>query len=188
MKIIIFGASGTGKTTLGKLISEKLNWMFLDSDDYYWEKTNPPFEVKIPLERRNENLKTDFKKYENVIVCGSLCTWSKFWNTAFDLGIFLRLPKTVRMKRLQNREIERYGDELITNEEIKKKSIAFLEWAEKYDDETSDRLRIKEHQNWIEELDCSIIEINRDLTKDEMIKVIIKKLMREIEPKKLLNE
>ena len=97
MKIIIFGATGTGKRTLAKSISEKLNWTFLDADDYYWEKTNPPFQIKIPLERRNENLKKDFRNSRNVVICGSLCTWSKFWNTAFDLGVFLRLPKEISL-------------------------------------------------------------------------------------------
>ncbi|MGB1217432.1 MAG: AAA family ATPase, partial [Saprospiraceae bacterium] len=176
MKIIIFGATGTGKTTLGKSISEKLNWTFLDSDDYYWEKTNPPFQTKIPLQKRNENLKTDFENNENVIISGSLCTWSKFWDSAFDLGIFLRISKKVRMKRLLNREIERYGAELYTNEKIKEKSKIFLNWAEKYDDETNDGHSIRQHKNWIELLNCAVIEVIGDLTNDERLIIILKKI------------
>ena len=57
MKIIIFGASGTGKSTFGKSLAERLGCAFLDSDAYYWKKTDPPFEVKIPLEVRNEELR-----------------------------------------------------------------------------------------------------------------------------------
>ena len=121
MKIIIFGASGSGKTTLGKSISRKLNWIYLDSDDYYWKKTNPPFQTKIPLAERNENLKTAFRKINNVIVSGSLCSWSKFWDNVFDLGIYLGVPQEIRMQRLLNREIERYGEALNTNEATKKK-------------------------------------------------------------------
>jgi adenylate kinase family enzyme len=169
LKIIIFGASGTGKTTLGKSIAKELNWAFLDSDEYYWEKTNPPFQIKIPLEKRNEHLKTDFNNNENVITTGSLCTWSKYWDSAFDLGIFLRLPKDIRMKRLANREIDRYGEELNTNPEMREKSKAFLKWAEEYDDETSDRHSITQHRNWIKVLDCPIIEFKDDLTTDEML-------------------
>ena len=177
MKIIIFGASGTGKTTFGRSIAAQLNWPFLDSDDYYWERTNPPFEVKIPLEVRHKNLKTDFERHENVIVCGSLCTWNKFWNTAFDVGIFLRLPKAIRMERLSKREIERYGETLTTNKKMREKSIAFLEWATKYDDPTFDGHSITQHQNWVKNLDCPVVEINGDLTNEERLNIVLKKIV-----------
>ena len=176
MKIIIFGATGSGKTTLGKSISEKLSWTFLDSDDYYWEKTNPPFQTKIPLEKRNKNLKTDFNNNKNVVTTGSLCTWSKYWDSAFDLGVFLRLPKTIRMNRLKNRELERYGEGLKTNLALKEKSKAFLQWAEKYDDEKTEGHSINQHRNWIKVLDCPVIELNDDLTNLERLMAIIKKM------------
>ena len=176
MKIIIFGAAGTGKTTFGESLSKRLSWKFLDSDEYYWEKSIPPFEKKIPLKIRNENLKVDFLKSEDVIVCGSLCTWSKFWDTAFDLGIFLWLPKEVRMLRLSNREIDRYGMNLKTNMEMNKKSIDFLEWAEKYDDESNKGASITQHLNWIKELSCPIIELKGDFTNEKRIKFTLDKI------------
>lgn len=172
MKIIIFGASGSGKTTLGKSISRKLNWIYLDSDDYYWKKTNPPFQTKIPLAERNENLKTAFRKNNNVIVSGSLCSWSKFWDNAFDLGIYLGVPQEIRMQRLLNREIERYGEALNTNEATKKKSKEFLEWAASYHDD-GHSLR---HKNWIDRMDCDVINVNGDLTNDERLSIVLEKI------------
>ncbi|WP_228410094.1 shikimate kinase [Chryseobacterium viscerum] len=35
MKIHIFGASGSGVTTLGKALSEELNLEYFDSDDFF---------------------------------------------------------------------------------------------------------------------------------------------------------
>ena len=176
MKIIIFGASGTGTTTLGKSIAEKLNWIHLDADDYYWEDTDLPFQKKIQLETRNANLKTDLHNYENVIISGSLITWSTYWNTAFDLGVFLVLPKNIRMKRLWNREVDRYGEKLNTDQAIKVKAKAFLEWAEKYDDRTFQGRSIKLHRDWMELLDCEIVELNGDLTNDERLDIVVKKI------------
>ena len=175
MKLILFGASGTGTTTLGKSIAEKLNWIHLDADDYYWEITQPPFQKKVPLSKRNENLKADFTKHKNIVISGSLVTWSEYWNTAFDLGVFLRLPKQIRMKRLLAREIERYGKALNTNPEIKAKSKAFLEWAAKYDDKTFDGRSISQHRNWIKLLTCEMIELNGDLTNDDRLNAVIQK-------------
>lgn len=174
MKIIVFGATGTGKTTFGQLLAANLNAAFLDSDDYYWEKTNPPFEVKIPLAQRQASLKADFDMHDRVVVCGSLYTWSKFWNTAFDLGVFLSLPKAIRMKRLRNREIVRYGEALKTNEAIKKKSADFLEWAAAYETGTPDRHSMSRHLNWMKVLSCPIIKIDRDTTNQERLEIVLK--------------
>lgn len=35
MVVIIFGVSGTGKTTLGKLLVRKLGWTFYEADDFH---------------------------------------------------------------------------------------------------------------------------------------------------------
>ena len=39
--IHIYGASGSGITTLGRKISEELGYKFMDTDDYFWLPTNP---------------------------------------------------------------------------------------------------------------------------------------------------
>ena len=44
--IIIFGSAGSGKTTLGKMVANKLGFPYFDIDDYIWRKdTDKPFTV-----------------------------------------------------------------------------------------------------------------------------------------------
>lgn len=160
MKILIFGASGSGTTTLGKEIEKRTDLIHLDVDDYYWKKTQPPFQEKIPLVERNENLKTDFKKYKNVIVSGSMVSWGKKWETAFDLAVFIRLENNERMERLKKRETERYGENILTNKKIQQNSKAFLEWADKYENPNFDGRTLKVHNDWIELLDCKTLMID----------------------------
>lgn len=160
MKILIFGASGSGTTTLGNEIGRRTNFKHLDVDDYYWKKTDPPYQVKIPLLTRNANLKYDFKKFEKVLVSGSLVSWGKEWETAFDLAVFIRLENTERMKRLKKREEERYGAKLITDEIIQKNSHAFLVWASQYENPNFDGRSLKVHENWMERLSAKILRLN----------------------------
>ena len=35
MIVIIFGVSGAGKTTIGKLLAEELGWRFCEADDFH---------------------------------------------------------------------------------------------------------------------------------------------------------
>lgn len=46
MKILIFGASGSGTTPLGEAIGQGINFKHLDVDTYYWKKLNRRFNIK----------------------------------------------------------------------------------------------------------------------------------------------
>jgi adenylate kinase family enzyme len=64
-RIHIFGASGSGTTTLGKALANRLTIAFFDSDDYYWQKTDPPYRESYPKEERAQKLLKDIKGLDN---------------------------------------------------------------------------------------------------------------------------
>lgn len=178
MKILIFGASGSGTTTLGKEIEKRTNYKHLDVDDYYWKKTEPPFHEKIELQERNKNLKVDFKRYENVIVSGSMVSWGKEWERSFDLAIFIRLENKLRMERLKNRETMRYGEKLITDKKIQQNSKAFLEWADQYESPNFDGRSLKIHKNWMELLNCKTLTIDGEEELNDKIETVLSRIKK----------
>jgi adenylate kinase family enzyme len=160
MKILVFGASGSGTTTLANEISKRTVFVHLDVDSYYWKKTEPPFQEKIPLAERNEKLKADFIKNENVIISGSMVSWGKEWEAAFDLAIFLQLNGKERIDRLKKREKERYGEKLLTDKKTQSDSKAFLEWAKQYDYPKFKGRSLQIHNDWIELLSCKVLRLD----------------------------
>ena len=173
MKILIFGASGSGTTTVGKALAEILDFIHLDVDDYYWEQTTPPFQVKISSTQRNAALLRDFRNHKNVIVSGSLVSWGAYWETAFDFAIFIYLPMEIRMKRLEKREIERYGDLLFTDEATRENSKAFLDWAQRYDDENFKGRSKYIHEEWMKLLSCPVLKLMGELELKEQVDKIL---------------
>jgi len=176
MKLLIFGASGSGTTTLGKEIEKRTDFKHLDVDDYYWQKTEPPFQEKIPLNKRNENLKADFEKFRNIVLSGSMVSWGKEWETSFDLAIFIRLDNDERMKRLEKREIIRYGEKLLTNKKNQRDSKAFLEWANQYENPNFDGRSLKVHNDWIKLLKCDILRIDGGVELKDKMKIVLTKI------------
>ncbi|MEA5581231.1 gluconokinase [Nodularia harveyana UHCC-0300] len=49
MIIIIMGVSGSGKTTIGKLLADSLNWKFKDADEYHSPDNIETMRLGIPL-------------------------------------------------------------------------------------------------------------------------------------------
>ncbi len=50
MIVIVMGVSGSGKTTVGKLLAESLNWEFSDADDFHPPANIEKMSLGIPLE------------------------------------------------------------------------------------------------------------------------------------------
>ena len=88
--IHIFGASGSGTTTLGKKICSELGYTLMDTDAYYWIPTEPPFKLKRSANERIELMKNDINKSANVVISGSLADWGDVeffeWAKSYDSG------------------------------------------------------------------------------------------------------
>ena len=88
--IHIFGASGSGTSTLGRCLSAELGYRFLDTDDYFWMPTDPKFTVRRPREERLELMRREIDAAENVVLSGSLAG-----PVLFELTCRSSLPKTL---------------------------------------------------------------------------------------------
>src|SRR4030095_7694462 len=136
MKLHILGASGSGVTTLGNELAARLNVSYFDADDFYWEKSYPPFTVKRKSEERNLKLKTQLKKSEDSILGGSVMNWGDDLLPKFALIVFLYIQKEIRIERLRKREWERYGEVIYKDPDWNKRFEEFISWAADYDDNT----------------------------------------------------
>ena len=121
MIVVVMGVSGSGKTTIGKLLAERMGWTFADADDYFSLASNQKMAEGHPLtdEDREPWLLTlngllrrwDEEKSNGVLACSALK--SKYHET-LEVGIplthiqfiFLDGPKELIAKRLATRKHE----------------------------------------------------------------------------------
>ena len=89
MKVHIFGASGSGVSTLGNALADQTNLPYFDTDYFFWEPSDPPFTVKRNPTERNNQLRSELQKHSSWIVGGSLVSWGDEWISAFDVAVFL---------------------------------------------------------------------------------------------------
>ncbi|WP_314592101.1 AAA family ATPase [Paenibacillus terrigena] len=169
-KIHIFGASGSGVSTLGRELSLKLPHVNLDGDDYFWIEK---FTKQRAPEDRVQLLKEDLSNYHRWILSGAVCGWGDELKSYFDLVIFIYTPKEIRLQRLKDREFQRYGDEILAGGSKYEQSKAFLEWASLYDDAGLEVRSKSLHERWMSDLPCPILRIEEDYSVKERVDIVL---------------
>lgn len=174
--IHIFGASGSGTTTLGKKICEELGYTLMDTDDYFWIPTEPPFTIKRPKKERVELMKNDINKLENVVISGSLTDWGDELIPYFTLAIRIEMKQSIRIERLLKREKERYGSRIELGGDMYQQHIDFIEWAKSYDNGGID-IRSKAMHDELQKLFlCKILYLDGENKLDDNFDKVLKAL------------
>ncbi len=158
MRVIhIYGASGAGTTTLGKAISLKYGYTHMDTDDYFWQPTDPPFIAKRELSERIALMKKDMEENENVVISGSLCGWGDVFLPSFYLAIRIVTPMEIRINRLKAREYRNFGDRIREHGDMYDDHISFIKWAKEYDDGDESMRSKAMHDKWSRLIGCELI-------------------------------
>jgi len=160
-RIHIFGASGSGTTSLASAIAAKHGHCHLDTDEFYWLPTDPPYREARPREVRLALLRSVLAQAQSWVLSGSLCGWGDPLISEFDLVVFLVVPTQVRLARLRARKIERYGYEVIApGGALHRAHVEFLDWAGRYDVGGSEmRSRIL-HEAWLSALPGAALRVD----------------------------
>jgi len=158
--IIIFGASGSGTTTLGREIAGLLDFTHLDADDFFWEDTVIPYNVKRPREERIKKLMDAIKECRGFVLSGSICGWDEPFLPLFDLAIYVATATDIRIERLKAREYSHFGDRICEGGDMYDNHRNFIEWAKTYDTAGIDQRSHALHMEWAKLLRCPMIRVN----------------------------
>lgn len=157
MRLLVTGASGSGTTTLGRTLSRELKAEFFDVDDYYWLPSEPPYQRKRDRDARLSLLVADLAKTPRSVTSGSVINWGEDLEDSFSLIVFLTLQADLRLTRLHEREVARFG----------RVDSAFLEWAAEYDEGHTDVNSRTGDEYWLSERSCPVIRIEGDISVEE---------------------
>ena len=158
-RIHIVGASSSGTTTLGAALAARLGAAHLDTDNYFWEATDPPFTAKRPEAERVALMEAALAGAEAWVISGSLIGWGEVFVPRFELVVFLHVPHAVRMDRLMARERGRYGAAIEPGGAMHAAHLEFLAWAQAYETPGFPGRSLERHRAWLAGLACPVVEI-----------------------------
>lgn len=173
IKIHIFGASGSGVSTLGRALAIEFQIPFFDSDDYYWKQTDPPFVEANPIDERKSLLKNAVADNKSWVVSGTLVSWGDVIQDEFDFAVYLSVPSEERILRLKKREAERFGSRIEVGGDMHEAHLKFLDWAAQYDEGYMGGRSKAKHEVWMKTLNCTVLRIKGIVSLEEALSKVV---------------
>lgn len=175
--IHIFGASGSGTSSLAKAICDKTGFYLMEVDNYFWMPTDPPFTNRRSSIESAELMQKDIDNFKNVVIAGSATGWGDFLIPQTSLAIRLVVPRDIRIDRIKRREFERFGDRIYPGGDMYNQHQAFLEWTSKYDEGGLEIRSKAQHDEWQRKLACDLLILDGTKAINELLDEVLYKVI-----------
>ncbi len=170
--INIFGSSGSGSTTLAKNICQSFGYRFIDVDDYLWKKTDPPFTQRNTNEEACKLIQSALADQKPAVIAGSLIGIADELKPKIDLFVYINLDKEIRIKRIQEREENRFGERIKPGGDLYEQHQSFLQWVSDYEDNPETKRSRRQHLLWLEDVTVPILRITYELSLEELLTLV----------------
>ncbi len=170
--IIVFGANGCGKTTLGFELAHKLNIKHLDVEDYYFEESIIPYSKPRSKDKVIELMLVDIEKCDLFVFSAVTGDYGDKISSMYKLGVFLSVPINIRLERVERRSLEHYGERVLVGGDMYEQEQGFLEFVK------TRNLSIVDE--WAKTLTCPILHLDGTKAIPENIQLIIESYNRTV--------
>ncbi len=168
--IIVCGLNGTGKSTLGKALAEKLHFYFIDNEDLYFPKIDPAYIYASPRTREEVEklLLNEIEKHENFVFASVKGDYGETIYPFFQYAVLIDVPKDIRMKRVKNRSFQKFGNRMLLGGDLYEQEERFFDSVKSRAENTVEK--------WIQSLNCPIIRIDGTKPIEENINLVIQQV------------
>lgn len=152
-RIIVCGLNGTGKSTLGKALSKKLGFHFVDVEDLYFPEAgmDDRYAFSRTREEVNRLLISRFQTYEDIVFSA---VKGDYGGVMFDYCIILAAPKEVRLQRVKQRSFASFGGRVLPGGDLYEREKSFWGLVQSRQEYFV--------ENWAATLRCPIIRVNTE--------------------------
>jgi uridine kinase len=149
---MVFGANGSGKTTLGRELARILDFKRMDIEDYYFLPSEIPYTAERTREEVINLLLADIKEHGSFVLSGVTGDYGDIIPQYYKLGVYIEVPLELRLKRIEQRQNERFGERVQKGGDMYEQQLDFVDFVK-----SRSLSRINE---WAETLTCPIIRVD----------------------------
>ena len=165
--IQICGLNGCGKSTLGRELSERIGFYFIDNESLYFSRTNTDELYMNPKSREEVErlLFEEINKNPNLVFSAVKGDYGKKIMPMYDYVVMLEVPKHVRSQRVRNRSFQKFGNRMLIGGDLYNQEEAFFQMVASRQDDYI--------ENWLQTVKCPIIRVDGTKPIEENVEHII---------------
>ena len=173
MGILICGLNGTGKSTLGRMLADRMGYEFIDNEDLFFPKTDPSYSFSSPRSEEEVIWLLEEKISENnrFIFAAVRGNYGDRLITSLDYIVLIEVPKQIRSQRVRDRSYQKFGDRILPGGDLYEKES---KWFSLTDSRPETYVT-----GWLETVNCPVIRIDGTLPVEENVNYLVSVLSEE---------
>ena len=150
--ILVFGANGSGKSTVGRELARTLKWKYMDIEDYHFIKSGVPYTVRRSHEDCINFMLADIEKYQAFVLSAVSGDFGEKISSMYRLAVYLSAPLEIRIERIKQRAWKQYGERVQQGGDMYEQHLRFIDFAASRP--------LSKIEQWAATLLCPVIQID----------------------------
>ena len=172
MGILICGLNGTGKSTLGRILADRMGYEFIDNEDLFFPKTDPLYTFSSPRSEEEviRLLEDKISGNNRFIFAAVKGNYGDRLIALLDYIVLIEVPKQIRSNRVRDRSYQKFGDRILPGGDLYEKENKWFSLTDNRPDTYV--------TDWLETLDCPVIRIDGTLPVEKNVNYLVSVLSK----------
>ena len=173
MGIMICGLNGTGKSTLGRMLADRMRYEFIDNEDLFFPKTDSSYMFSSPRSKEEviRLLEERIRDNNQFIFAAVKGDYGNKLIASLDYVVLSEVSKQIRSQRVRDRSYQKFGDRILPGGDLYDKESKWFSLTESRPDAYV--------TDWLKTVNCPVIRVDGTLPVEKNLDYIVSVLSDE---------